>query len=507
MKRFSLLLTLVAFICFTALAQQPNFHPRSADATRLITKMMKPNSRIQNMRDDTAVWQNFLPCDTFVNLYGFTDSTNHDFGWLSGHNYFIDSAKAEQFVGITGDKIAGVLLWFGTATYTSSTQNIHVKIWDDDGAGGTPGTELATKDVSQQSIAADVAAGNLTLVWFTTPINLPSGGNFYAGWKQDYKKQQGHLTYDSTRAVGLLTSLITLDGYYLTDCADDSTENTAWELWSKTAGGDGHWHSYWYSYGIAIRNQIYPIVTTTACTATISPTSATICKSKSVTLTASTSSGGGTWTWAPATGLDVTTGATVVAKPTATTTYTATNSGNCSATVTVTVNPQPKANFTQGTCSGGAVLLTRTGTPTTGVTFKWFKNGTAISGATKKTYSATVTGDYKVRVTISATGCTKTSAVQTVTVNCKMAEAGTVTFNADAYPNPFSKSVSVNIASVSTEPATIQLMDFSGRTLNTYTKVDATVPFEINENLSSGVYFIKVDQGVNEKVIKVVKNE
>ena len=122
-------------------------------------------------------------------------------------------------------------------------------------------------------------------------------------------------------------------------------------------------------------------------------------------------------------GLNVTTGATVIAKPSITTTYTATNSGNCSATVTVTVNPQPKANFTQGACSGGAILLTRTGTPTTGVTFKWLRNGTVISGATNKTYSATITADYKVRVTITAAGCSKTSKAQTVTITCKVADA------------------------------------------------------------------------------------
>jgi hypothetical protein len=147
---------------------------------------------------------------------------------------------------------------------------------------------------------------------------------------------------------------------------------------------------------------ILPITCTNACAITITPASATICKGKKVTLVAS---GASTYTWSPATGLDVTTGTTVSAKPTSTTTYTVTgDGGGCSNTVVVTVNTAPTANFTQGACTGGAVKLTRTGTPTTGITIKWFKNGTAIAGATNSTYNATVTGNYKVKVTITATG-------------------------------------------------------------------------------------------------------
>jgi hypothetical protein len=248
---------------------------------------------------------------------------------------------------------------------------------------------------------------------------------------------------------------------------------------------------------------ILPITCVNACEITVTPSSATICKGKKQNLTAS---GATTYTWAPSTGLNVTTGATVQAKPTTTTTYTVTGDGGaCSKTVVVTVNTAPTANFTQGPCISGAIKLTRTGTPTTGVTFKWFKDNVAIPGATASTFSATSSGSYQVQVKITATGCTKKSKAQTVTITCKM---GDVTpFNAEVYPNPFVKSVSVNIATTSSEAVNVKLTDFSGRVINEYRNVDPAAPFEINADIAPGVYFVNVTQGMNEKMIKVVKTE
>ncbi|MEP7128924.1 MAG: choice-of-anchor V domain-containing protein [Chitinophagales bacterium] len=240
-----------------------------------------------------------------------------------------------------------------------------------------------------------------------------------------------------------------------------------------------------------------------ACNVSVSPASSTICKGKKQTLTAS---GATTYTWAPATGLDVTTGAVVSAKPTTTTTYTVTGDGGaCSKTVTMTVNTAPTATISAGACSAGSVLLTRGGTPTTGVTYKWLKDGVNISGATNSTYLASLSGSYTVKVTITATGCNKTSKATAVTISCKLGEE--VTLAAAAYPNPFTNSVTVNIGSVSNEKTTVKLMDLSGRTLHEYNGIDPSVPFEINEELSPGIYFVRVEQGALQQTIKIVKSE
>jgi hypothetical protein len=49
-------------------------------------------------------------------------------------------------------------------------------------------------------------------------------------------------------------------------------------------------------------------------------------------------------------------------------------------------------------------------------------------------------------------------------------------------------------------------MDVNGRILHEYQGVDAASPFEINETLAPGVYFVRVNQGGNEKMIKIIKD-
>lgn len=514
MKRLSILMTLVVFIGFAALAQQPHEHfrnvPLQISPEYQNLKTTKSKLRFNESRNQIDTFINITICDTFIWTPVVDFANPVDSGFLCGHNAFLDSSKAEQFIGVPGDQINGLWMWFGYARSTSSTQVIHVRVWDATGANGSPGNVIGTKDVTVQSIVPDVNNFDLTTVYFDSPITMPANGNFYAGFSMDYKKQQGKMKYDSNRAVAIFSWFPANSATFVLDtCSDDPEENTAWEQWhyspSDPTNFDGAWHAFYDVNGFAERNLILPIVETIGCTAAITPSTSTICKGTTVPLTAS---GGTTYTWAPATGLDVTTGATVNAKPSVNTTYTVTaNGGSCTATATITVNKKPVAKFTQGTCSGGHVLLTRTGTPTSGVTFKWFKNGVGISGATNSTYSATTTGNYKVKVVITATGCAKTSPEQTVTINCKTADPEMASFTADAYPNPFTKSLSVNISSASRDAATVQIMDFSGRTLSTFNNVDASIPFEINEDLTPGVYFIKVEQGSNEKMIKVVKSE
>ena|GEM_PF-932448 len=92
------------------------------------------------------------------------------------------------------------------------------------------------------------------------------------------------------------------------------------------------------------------------------------------------------------------------------------NCMSATATVTVNVNAVPTANiFAGGTtalCQGDSVVLSASG----GSTYQWLDGGSAISGATSNSYTATTAGDYSV-VAISGAGCPDTSAVISVTVN------------------------------------------------------------------------------------------
>lgn len=96
------------------------------------------------------------------------------------------------------------------------------------------------------------------------------------------------------------------------------------------------------------------------------------------------------------------------------------SSGGCTASqsVVVTVAATPIAVITAGGpttfCQGSNVVLNGDDGPA--YTYQWFNNGTAISGATNPTYTATASGNYTVRVS-AGSSCTATSTATSVTVN------------------------------------------------------------------------------------------
>lgn len=66
-------------------------------------------------------------------------------------------------------------------------------------------------------------------------------------------------------------------------------------------------------------------------------------------------------------------------------------------------------------CQGGSALLSAV--IGTNYAYQWRKDGADISGATSDQYSATLTGSYRARVTLTTTGCSKLSNAINITVN------------------------------------------------------------------------------------------
>ena len=100
-----------------------------------------------------------------------------------------------------------------------------------------------------------------------------------------------------------------------------------------------------------------------------------------------------------------------------------TNATGCSATsnvITITIHPSPAGTITltgpTSICAGDVAVMTADAGA--GYTYQWYDGAPIIPGATNVTYSATVTGTYKVAVTNSF-GCSKTSGTITITVNAK----------------------------------------------------------------------------------------
>ncbi|MBK9730240.1 MAG: T9SS type A sorting domain-containing protein [Chitinophagaceae bacterium] len=476
MKRLSILLVLVTLMGINAFAQTARTAQIKTNLGKAKPSMMGSSQRIED-------------CDTFVNLCVDDELVLYSTtgGYVCGQNEYGDVSKADIFY-LPGTTIKGVLLYFGFAKAANTVDKVKVRVWDNDGTfadgnPGAPGTILSEKLVSYQTISDDVNIdADLTYVQFNSPVAIPADSLFYIGINFGYKKNDTVAlvsTLDRTglSCEGLVTSV-------------DQFSDNSWHVFSEYPG----------DWGLYVSQMILPIVCHELCTMDITPGNPSVCQNKTKTITAS---GASTYTWAPADGLNVTTGAVVVATGSVTTTYTVTgDGGECSKTVTLTVKPKPVANFSIGPCVSGKKLLTYTGTPNTGVTFNWYKDGVKIAGQTNSTYNSTTTAKYKVRVTVTETNCIDVKEKQ-VTNDCK--EGLTEIFTAEAYPNPFNQSFVINMASGSNELANVRLVDLSGRTLHEYTGVDTSAPFEINESLSAGVYFVRVSQGTTEKMIKVIK--
>ncbi|MBL7719898.1 MAG: hypothetical protein JNL72_13755 [Flavipsychrobacter sp.] len=125
--------------------------------------------------------------------------------------------------------------------------------------------------------------------------------------------------------------------------------------------------------------------------------------------------------------------------------------------VPVTVNPAPPAVISGNLsiCYSGSVTLSaNTGT---GLTYQWQENGVDIPGATNTTYATTDSGSFTVRVTITATGCSATSAPADVVINAPAVVSVNDSFNCG--PG------TVTLTGVPSPGATLYWYDVPGGTL------------------------------------------
>lgn len=173
------------------------------------------------------------------------------------------------------------------------------------------------------------------------------------------------------------------------------------------------------------------ILTTTGCyvtrVQTVNPLPSSITGPTNVcpglTITLSSSPAGGTWTVSDPTIISAGAASGIITgvnSGTAIVTYTLPT--GCSITRGVTVDPAPAANITPlgdtVFCPGGFVVLTaNTGA---GLSYQWYVGAAPISGATAATYTALVTGSYRVRVT-NTLACPRMSAAVSVLVDAATA--------------------------------------------------------------------------------------
>ena len=195
--------------------------------------------------------------------------------------------------------------------------------------------------------------------------------------------------------------------------------------------------------------------------------------------------------------------------------YTATTSGNytcvttslcgitTSNTLLVIANKNPNALITADGptifCAGEDVILSEI--PVGGCAYQWYKGNNPIAGATSVNYTATVTGNYKCRVTKIATGCFKNSNVIPVSVVCKEGEI-MGSKDISIYPNPTTGYITIETNN--DHEKIICLYNSIGQIIFTTTKKDNIISLDLHDH-SAGIYFIKVEGKDGMFMEKVVK--
>ncbi len=156
-------------------------------------------------------------------------------------------------------------------------------------------------------------------------------------------------------------------------------------------------------------------------------------------------------------------------------------------------------------CAGQSVLLNANIDPN--LSYKWKKGSASIGGATTASYLALQAGTYKC-ITTNFFGCSKISNAIKVKINCREALA----FENDKpmiYPNPASDNTTLEFMAA-TENATVTIIEITGKQMESFqlsTTKDAINSIEIPvENLAPGLYFMKLQNGDTEKVLRFAVN-
>ena len=199
-------------------------------------------------------------------------------------------------------------------------------------------------------------------------------------------------------------------------------------------------------------------------------------------------------------------------------TYTCETTSPCdtelSTGIFVNVQKNPPASITAGGattfCAGGSVVLTANAGG--GLSYQWYKGESLIAGATSINYTATIAGNYKCRVTKTATGCFKNSNVINVSVPCKEGEIYNEEDAFSIYPNPndgtFTIEANVKTQDFVSQVSTIEIFNNLGQLI--FFKDVISNNGIINETIEldkiiPGMYLVKLNSDLRLSKIIVIK--
>lgn len=135
---------------------------------------------------------------------------------------------------------------------------------------------------------------------------------------------------------------------------------------------------------------------------------------------------------------------------------------------------------------------------TSPVFYQWYFNGSPLAGSNNALHNPTVTGDYTVLIT-DTNGCQSSSSAFNYTV----LGISDLTTDFSLYPNPTNDIL--QIKSTSNQLAHIELLTIQGQILQRTVLPATSASVMSLENLTSGVYFLRIQSAgwvINKRVIK-----
>ncbi len=204
-------------------------------------------------------------------------------------------------------------------------------------------------------------------------------------------------------------------------------------------------------------------------------------------------------------------------------TYKVTTSGNYTVTTTSTCsiatsaplsctrifNQTPVISTTDSLayCAGQAINTKFTANTYTGVTYQWQKNSVNINGAIAPNFTATTTGNFRVRET--ANGCTRNSSAKSIVINCRIGEDFSNESILSVYPNPANNYITVQFPSA--QSAIISITNLFGQLVYSekvlpITSGTAQTQIDVSR-FAAGMYMIRwsSEENFETKTFSVIK--
>ena len=129
-----------------------------------------------------------------------------------------------------------------------------------------------------------------------------------------------------------------------------------------------------------------------------------------------------------------------------------------------------------------------------------------VAGATLADYMAKTAGTYRVNITNTATGCSKTSSAVQVVVNCRLANIEQSNeLILTATPNPFTGSTEIEIGLPNENEASLEIFTVEGKLISQQIINSNMHSVVIGKELSAGTYIVSLKSGNESKNLRLIK--